>query len=97
MGVRRDLSGLSLSCTIPTEIGLLTALTNLDLGDNKLTGPLPTELGLLTKVLDLVAGGQCLSGTVPTELGAMASVTNMCVPPNSAPQRTANCRVVFVR
>jgi Leucine-rich repeat (LRR) protein len=73
-----DLSGLSLSCTIPTEIGLLTALTNLDLGDNALTGPLPTELGLLTNVVDLVAGDVgCLSGTVPTELGAMASLTNI--------------------
>jgi Leucine-rich repeat (LRR) protein len=72
-----NLAGLSLSCTIPTEIGLLTALTNLDLGQNNLTGQLPTELGLLTNVVDLVAGDQCLSGTVPTELGAMASLTNI--------------------
>jgi len=72
-----SLASLSLSCTIPTEIGLLTALTNLDLGANNLTGPLPTELGLLTNVLDLIADDQCLSGTVPTELGAMAAMTNI--------------------
>ena len=31
--------------TIPTQWGMLTKLTSLDLYNNELTGPLPTELG----------------------------------------------------
>lgn len=36
----------SSSSQIPTEFGLLTALTELTLLTNKLTGPVPSQLGL---------------------------------------------------
>ena len=34
--------------SIPTEFGLLTELTRLNLADNTLTGSIPTELGMNT-------------------------------------------------
>jgi hypothetical protein len=42
-----------LTGTLPSELGLLTALTKLYLFDNALSGALPTELGLLTALVEL--------------------------------------------
>ncbi|CAB1109598.1 unnamed protein product [Ectocarpus sp. CCAP 1310/34] len=38
---------------IPPELGKLTALVKLDLGDNQLSGPIPPELGKLTALVKL--------------------------------------------
>ena len=65
--------------TIPTEIGELTNLKELRVGDNTLTGSLPSELGRLTGLtkelafhnqLDSANNGG-LSGTIPTEVGRL--------------------------
>jgi len=48
-----DLKENSLTGKIPTEIGLLTALTGLDFEDNDLTGNFPSEIGLLSTLIDL--------------------------------------------
>jgi len=69
-----------LSCTIPSEIGLLSALTWLNLRDNSLTGALPTEMGMLTSLTGLLAGSQCLNGPLPTELGTMSRLNLLDVP-----------------
>jgi Leucine-rich repeat (LRR) protein len=42
-----------LSGTLPTEIGLLTMLTKLNLADNSLSDDIPTELGALTLLEEL--------------------------------------------
>ncbi len=42
-----------MSGSIPTEIGLLTELTELDLSENELTNSIPTQIGLLTKLQSL--------------------------------------------
>ena len=44
------MGGSSLTGTLPSELGLLTALVELILDGNSLTGSLPTELGLLTSL-----------------------------------------------
>ena len=41
---------LGFNQSLPTEIGLLTALTRLQLVGNRLTGSLPTEIGRLTNL-----------------------------------------------
>ena len=75
-----DLSGNSLSGTLPTQVGLLSNLGScvepcgrfLWLDANQISGTLPSQLGLLTNLagtLDL--SGNRLSGTVPTELAAL--------------------------
>ena len=58
-----DLSNARLSGTIPTEFGMLTALTNeLNLNGNRISGYLPTELGDLTKLAALSLHDNLISG-----------------------------------
>ena len=58
--------------TIPTELGLLTRLTYVDIAENWLTGPMPTELGLLTLVNSSFSlGSNLVSLAIPTELGKL--------------------------
>ena len=66
--------------TIPSEFGLLTAVTSLDLGQNSLTGTLPTELGLMTALQTGRAkkglfSKNSLAGVVPTQLGQLSMMT----------------------
>jgi Leucine-rich repeat (LRR) protein len=49
----RDMDDMFLSGTLPTEIGLLTMLTKLNLADNSLSDDIPTELGALTLLEEL--------------------------------------------
>ena len=56
---------------IPTELGSLTSLTKLALGDNELTGPIPTELGNLSNLTILQLQSNQLTGEIPAELGRL--------------------------
>eukprot|EP00797_Seminavis_robusta_P004229 Sro1274_g258421.1 (489) ;mRNA; f:23896-25362 len=62
---------------IPTEIGLLTKLTELRTFNTKLSGTVPTELGLLSDLRFLELGGAGISGTVPKELGNLGCLTHV--------------------
>ena len=48
----------NIGLTIPTEIGLMTSLTRLDVSDNGilLWGTIPSEIGLLTSLVELNVG-----------------------------------------
>ncbi len=72
--VALDFSGSKLSGTIPPELGNLTALDYLHLGNNQLTGPIPSELGSLTRLEYLYLLGNELSGTIPPELGNLTAL-----------------------
>ncbi|MBO1348618.1 MAG: putative Ig domain-containing protein [Hormoscilla sp. GUM202] len=52
-------------------------VTNIDLGNNNLTGTLPSELGSLTSLVDLWLNNNDLSGTLPSELGSLASLEHI--------------------
>ena len=76
-----DLDYSLLSGTLPTTLGRLQRLANLDVGTanhetarNRLSGVLPTELGRCAGLLDLNVKNMRLSGTVPTELGGLAKL-----------------------
>ena len=68
-GADREMGGSSLTGTLPSELGLLTALTKLYLFNNALSGVLPTELGLLTALTEMMVDENSLTGSLPTELG----------------------------
>ncbi|KAI2503353.1 hypothetical protein MHU86_11073 [Fragilaria crotonensis] len=62
------------SSTIPTQIGLLTALDDIKLINTGLNGTLPTELARLTKLTFLELWSNDLSGTIPSELGLLTDL-----------------------
>lgn len=67
-----------LSGILPTDVGQLTALTELNIGTNApLTGPLPTEIGLLTKLEILDISTNQFTGPIPTELGLINTLTEI--------------------
>ena len=69
--------GNRLSGAIPTELGSLTSLTRLSLGDNQLTGAIPTQLGSLTSLQWLQLHDNQLTGAIPTQLGSLSSLTSL--------------------
>jgi hypothetical protein len=78
-----DLPNNGVSGSIPSVIGLLTALTMLDLSRNPhLTGSIPTELGLLTDLLVLSIGFNSLKGPIPSHLGLLTQLQTMEVTGN---------------
>ncbi|KAJ4763489.1 Leucine-rich repeat transmembrane protein kinase [Rhynchospora pubera] len=63
--------------TIPDELQNLTYLTNLDLGQNYLTGPLPAFIGNLSRMQYMTFGVNALSGPVPKELGNLGNLVSL--------------------
>ncbi len=59
-----------LSGPIPAELGDLSNLTYLSLGENGLSGPIPAELGELSKLTHLNLVANALLDPIPPELGA---------------------------
>lgn len=68
---------------IPTEVGQLSKLIYLDLGNIGLTGTLPSELGQPTKLDSIYAYDQYLTGALPTQIGLMSSMHTMQMMNNS--------------
>lgn len=63
-----------MSGSLPSEVGLLTALTELVWRSyGHLAGPIPTEVGLLTALMTLDVFG-VYGGTVPTEIGLLGEL-----------------------
>lgn len=73
-----NLSGFGLKGQLPPEIGELTALKSLNLGNNPtLTGPLPKEIGNLVNLTILMAVTTGLEGPLPKEMGNLNKLTNL--------------------
>ena len=77
--------------TIPTDLGDLTSLTELDLYSNQLTGQIPTELGNLSNLTGLDLSGNQLTGTIPSSFTSLTGLTRfyfgdnagLCAPTDS--------------
>ena len=59
---------------IPTTIGRLTALVEILLQENRLSGTLPTELGRLTSVQSLRLSQNNLTGPIPKLFGRLSAL-----------------------
>lgn len=59
----------SLTGPIPTELGQLTLVNDLELFDNSLSGRIPSALGQLTLLDFLFLFDNHLSGPLPSEIG----------------------------
>lgn len=65
---------------IPTEIGQLAALEELDMASCFFSGTIPTEIGLLRELRKLrLIRNAPLTGTLPTELGALTRLEVLSV------------------
>ena len=62
--------------TIPTEFGLLTAVTEMSLSENEIKGAIPTEFGLLSAVAKMSLSNNKIDGKIPTQLGLMTELSS---------------------
>lgn len=63
--------------TVPTEVGLMTLLSQLILDSNELSGPIPTVIGYLSKLEFLYTHTNHITGTIPTELGLLTQMKDL--------------------
>eukprot|EP01042_Synura_sphagnicola_P003816 gene3816-4770_t len=77
------LSGLKLSGTIPTSIGLLSSLTTLLIGRNSIFSSIPSELGQLRSLVSLDLSANLITGSVPETLCSDSALTSLSFGSNS--------------
>jgi Leucine-rich repeat (LRR) protein len=73
---------ITISGTIPTQIGQLTKLKSLSIFETNIDGPIPSELGRLQQVNALFLHTNRLSGTVPSELGNLINIERLTLSDN---------------
>tara|TARA_X000001036_G_scaffold308126_1_gene286770 strand:+ start:222 stop:932 length:711 start_codon:yes stop_codon:yes gene_type:complete len=66
-----------LTGSIPSDIGNLTNLWNLNLGWNQLTGSIPPEIGNLTNLNYLNLNDNQLTGEIPSEIGNLTNLYHL--------------------
>ncbi|CAH8363794.1 unnamed protein product [Eruca vesicaria subsp. sativa] len=81
--------------TIPEELWTLQYLTNLNLGQNFLTGHLSPAIGNLTRMEWMTFGINALSGSIPKEIGFLRDLKSLAVSSNnfsgSIPAEIGSC------
>ena len=73
---RLALPGKGLGGTVPSQLGELSMLTDLNLRTNQLSGPIPAELGDLSSLVRLNLHTNQLSGPIP-DLGGLTGLEEM--------------------
>lgn len=67
----------NLTGSLPSSLGNLTQLQQLDLEHTGLSGPIPAELGNLTQLEELYLGKGPLSGSIPDELSQLTQLKRL--------------------
>ncbi|KAD4584167.1 hypothetical protein E3N88_21768 [Mikania micrantha] len=67
----------SLTGPIPSEIGTLGMIQNIDLSNNRLTGVIPSSIGNLTRLSFFYLYGNQLSGSIPPELAGSRDLIDL--------------------
>ena len=62
---------------IPSELGQLSKLEEINVGDNDFRGALPSELGGLAQLKRLGVYGNFLSGDLPSEIANLQNLESM--------------------
>eukprot|EP00980_Cylindrotheca_fusiformis_P009555 scaffold2100_cov87-Cylindrotheca_fusiformis.AAC.1 len=75
--------GMNVHGTLPTEIGNLKGLRDLDLWNNRLEGPIPSEIGHLQQLKHLALSFNELSGPIPSEIGHLQQLRSLSLRENS--------------
>ena len=71
------LSDLTLGAWEGVTANIDGRVTELDLGDNELSGEIPAELGSLSNLTWLDLSSTALSGEIPAELGSLSNLTHL--------------------
>ena len=71
-----NLAGNDLSGALPSNLGDLRRLTELDISNNELTGAIPSSLGNISNLRALRLDGNRLTGSIPSALCKFASTIN---------------------
>lgn len=72
-----SLTGLGMTGSIPSSVGLLSRLTKLDLHSNSIVGIVPSSFGFLVKVQIMRLDSNSLSGSVPASICNDKALTNI--------------------
>jgi len=73
-----ELSDNSLVGSLPTELGILSALTSITiLNSFELSGSLPTEVSLLTALRQITIRSNYLTGSIPNQISNLQSLTKL--------------------
>ena len=70
-----DLSGLQIQGTIPTILGAIYSLEQLNLGQNQFVGTVPSVLSNLIALSDLDMHDNSLEGRIPSEFGSLGMLS----------------------
>jgi Leucine-rich repeat (LRR) protein len=77
-----DLQDNNLSGAIPSSLGNLTGLQNLNLFDNRLTGKIPSSFSDLTNLQTLFLGRNQLSDSIPSFFGNLTNLVSLYLEQN---------------
>ncbi|XP_031479908.1 putative leucine-rich repeat receptor-like serine/threonine-protein kinase At2g24130 [Nymphaea colorata] len=80
-----ELTGIGFRGELPATIGLLLpiSLTQLQLGENQLTGELSPSISMLTNLTLLNLSSNLLHGAIPKEIGAMENLERLLLSDNN--------------
>ncbi|PRP81463.1 LRR receptor-like serine/threonine-protein kinase GSO2-like [Planoprotostelium fungivorum] len=99
LNLQNGVSGTKLNGIIPSTIGSLSNLTQLQLEANAITGTIPDSLCQLTLLTDLHLDNNQLTGSIPTCIGNLNQVTDLILNGNqltgSIPDSIGNLAAVY--